>query len=68
MVNSTLLTASRSNPSVAEILSHPSYPSTIWRLEPSQEGKLPVAKARGGPINLSYEVHGTGDIKMVVSI
>jgi hypothetical protein len=53
-------------PTVAEVLAHPSYPDTIFQLIPTKSGKLPVAANRGGPFNLDWEVHGTGDIKLVV--
>ncbi|KAG4027073.1 hypothetical protein MFRU_033g00440 [Monilinia fructicola] len=52
-------------PSVAEILAHKSYPDTIWRLTPTQSGKLPVGKGRGGPFNIDWEVHGSGETKVV---
>lgn len=51
---------------MAEVLANPAYPTTIWDLTPTQSGRLPVAKNRGGPINIEWEVHGTGDIKLVV--
>lgn len=51
-----------------EILAHPAYPDTIWNLTPTQSGRLPVAADRGGPINIEWEVHGTGDIKLVVCL
>ena len=50
-----------------ELEKHPEYEHTIWRLKPDQEGKVAVAKDRGGPINIAYEVHGHGDRKIVVS-
>ena len=53
-------------PTVAEILAHPSYPDTIWNLVPTQSGQLPVAAGRGGPFKVDWEVHGAGDIKLVV--
>lgn len=53
-------------PAVAQILSNPAYPDTVWDLTPTQSGKVPVAEGRGGPFNIQYEVHGTGDIKLVV--
>lgn len=53
-------------PSTEETLKHPAYPATIWALEPHQKGKLPVAKDRGGPVNIAWEVHGDGPIKLVV--
>ena len=50
-----------------EIKNHPAFPTTTWRLQPTQEGKLQVAKDRGGPIGLSWEVHGDGKERLVVS-
>jgi hypothetical protein len=38
-----------------------------WKLKPSLKGKLEVAKGRGGPFKISWEVHGRGDRKIVVS-
>jgi hypothetical protein len=52
---------------VDELQQHPEYNHTIWHLKPTKEGKVPVAKDRGGPINLAYEVHGSGDRHLVVS-
>ena len=49
----------------AEIQAHPEYPHTFWALEPTKKGKLDVANGRGGPIGISWEVHGTGPIKLV---
>lgn len=57
-----------SRPKVAEILAHTSYPDTIWNLTPTQRGQLPVAATRGGPFKIDWEVHGKGDIKLVVSM
>jgi hypothetical protein len=51
---------------VAEILAHPTYPDTIFQLTPAKRGKLAVAANRGGPFNIDWEVHGQGDIKLVV--
>lgn len=50
-----------------ELQKHPEYEHTIWKLTPTQEGKVAVAKDRGGPINIAYEVHGHGERKLVVS-
>jgi hypothetical protein len=36
-------------------------------LQPTREGKLKVADGRGGPFDLSWEVHGKGETKLVVS-
>lgn len=51
---------------MAQVLAHPSYPDTIFQLTPTKCGKLPVAAKRGGPFNIDWEVHGDGDIKLVV--
>lgn len=50
-----------------ELQKHPEYEHTIWKLKPSLQGKVAVAKDRGGPFNIAYEVHGHGDRKLVVS-
>lgn len=50
-----------------ELQKHPEFEHTIWKLKPTQKGKVAVAKNRGGPINIAYEVHGHGDRKIVVS-
>ena len=52
---------------VAETVKHPAFPTAVWNLEPAKKGLLPVAEGRGGPFNLSWEVHGTGPVKMLVS-
>ncbi|KAK3317815.1 Alpha/Beta hydrolase protein [Cercophora scortea] len=52
-------------PTVAETKSHPAYPTTIWQLEPDRSGLLPVAEGRGGPFNISWEIHGEGPIKVL---
>ncbi|SZF06223.1 unnamed protein product [Blumeria hordei] len=52
-------------PSVEEITAHPSFPDAIWKLTPSQKGSHAVAAGRGGPFNIDWEVHGSGDIKLV---
>jgi hypothetical protein len=57
-----------SRPNVEQILAHPAYPDTIWKFKPTQNGKLPVAVGRGGPFNIDWEVHGNGDIKLVVCV
>lgn len=50
-----------------EILKDPAYPTAIWELEPHRSGRLPVAADRGGPLNISWEIHGEGPIKLLVS-
>ncbi|KAH8594699.1 Alpha/Beta hydrolase protein [Bisporella sp. PMI_857] len=52
-------------PTVAEVLAHPAHPYTLWNLEPTRKGLLPVAANRGGPLNIEWEVHGKGDIKLI---
>ena len=39
-----------------------------WPLKPAEKGKFAVAKGRGGPIQISYEIHGTGPTKLVVGL
>lgn len=50
-----------------ELLKHPEYNNTIWQLEPEKKGHAEVAKDRGGPLKIAYEVHGHGDRHLVVS-
>jgi hypothetical protein len=52
---------------VEELQQHPEFNHTIWDLKPEKKGKALVAKDRGGPINIAYEVHGHGDRHLVVS-
>ena len=52
--------------SAEELKKHPYFHKLEWDLPPTKEGLCPVAKGRGGPFNLWYEVHGTGDTKLVV--
>lgn len=53
-------------PSVEETLAHPAFPGTIWALEPHSHGKVAVAKDRGGPVDIAWEIHGSGPVKLVV--
>ncbi|KAL8785135.1 MAG: hypothetical protein Q9213_003553 [Squamulea squamosa] len=43
-----------------EVLRHPKFGQTTLDLVPQQRGKACVAKDRGGPIDIAYEVHGSG--------
>ncbi|KAK0371464.1 glycylpeptide N-tetradecanoyltransferase [Colletotrichum melonis] len=52
-------------PTAEETMRHPSYSSTIWNLEPDRKGKCPVAKDRGGPFNIAWEIHGHGPSKII---
>jgi hypothetical protein len=51
----------------AEIYAHPEYGKVPWEGKPTQEGSVDVAKGRGGPVSIAYEIHGTGPHKLVVS-
>ncbi|CUS06975.1 unnamed protein product, partial [Tuber aestivum] len=52
-----------------EIRGHPAWSTVIQVQTPSRQGAAPVAKNRsGGPINIAYEVHGTGAIHIVVRL
>lgn len=53
---------------VEELKQHPEFQYVTWDLKPTKEGKVPVAKNRGGPVELSYEVHGHGPIHLVVRL
>ncbi|CAD0014355.1 unnamed protein product, partial [Aureobasidium pullulans] len=53
--------------SAAEVQAHPEFPYTTWDLKPQSKGKLSVAKGRGGPLDIAWEVHGEGENKMVTS-
>ena len=52
--------------SAVELVKHPEFEHVTWPLKPAEKGKVAVAKGRGGPIQISYEVHGTGPMKLVV--
>jgi hypothetical protein len=49
------------------VQAHPEFPYITWDLKPQSKGKLSVAKNRGGPLDIAWEVHGEGENKMVVS-
>nr|POE88340.1 hypothetical protein CFP56_11569 [Quercus suber] len=50
-----------------ELQAHPEYPHVNWDLTAERKGRVEVAKGRGGPLKISYEVHGRGSKKLVVS-
>ena len=54
-------------PSIDETTNHPAYPSAVWNLKPDRNGLFPAAKDRGGPVNIAWEIHGTGPTKLLVS-
>ncbi|KAI9816458.1 MAG: hypothetical protein M1827_001590 [Pycnora praestabilis] len=49
----------------AELVQHPEFEHVTWDLKPAQKGKVEVAKGRGGPFDIAYEVHGTGPLHLV---
>ena len=51
----------------AEIVEHPAFKTVKWHLKPTEKGKCPVARGRGGPVDIAYEIHGDGPIHLVVS-
>ena len=53
---------------VAQLQQHPEFKNAIWDLKPTDKGKVDVAKERGGPFKIAYEVHGNGEHKLVVSL
>lgn len=51
-----------------EVADHPAFKEpVIWDLEPTTKGKCAVAQGRGGPFNIAYEIHGVGNLHVVVS-
>jgi hypothetical protein len=50
----------------AEVVEHPEFKHTIWDLKPSKKGKVSVARGRGGPFNIAYEIHGEGPVHLLV--
>ena len=62
------MTSRRSPLSAVDIVTHPEFEHVTWPLKPAEKGKFAVAKGRGGPIQISYEIHGTGPMKLVVSL
>ncbi|KAK4066429.1 hypothetical protein Trihar35433_6856 [Trichoderma harzianum] len=52
-------------PSAEETISHPAFASVIWALEPHQQGTVEVAKGRGGPVKIAWEIHGDGPTKVL---
>ncbi|EHK25390.1 uncharacterized protein TRIVIDRAFT_144398 [Trichoderma virens Gv29-8] len=53
-------------PSAEETVNHPAYSSVIWALEPHQQGTVEVAKGRGGPVKIAWEIHGDGPTKVAL--
>ncbi|KAH7353358.1 glycylpeptide N-tetradecanoyltransferase [Plectosphaerella cucumerina] len=53
-------------PSAEETMKHPAYAGVIWKLEPTKKGILPCAIGRGGPIDIAWELHGTGPRRILL--
>lgn len=50
-----------------EVIAHPAYKHLDWNLPAASTGTTPVAQnRRGGPLNLYWQIHGHGPIKLVV--
>jgi len=51
-----------------EIVDHPAFPTAIWHLVPDKKGFATVAQGRRcGPLEIYYQIHGHGPIKVLVS-
>ncbi|RCI07990.1 hypothetical protein L249_7836 [Ophiocordyceps polyrhachis-furcata BCC 54312] len=50
--------------SVEDTLKHPAFPGAVWNLEPTSSGKTRVGHDRGGPLQIAWEMHGSGPIKL----
>ncbi|OAA62251.1 glycylpeptide N-tetradecanoyltransferase [Cordyceps fumosorosea ARSEF 2679] len=53
-------------PSLDETLNHPAFPGAKWSLIPDSQGKATVAKDRSGPIDIAWQIHGHGPVKIVL--
>lgn len=52
-----------------EVIKHPAYNTINYDLPATTSGSCTVAQnRRGGPLNINYEIHGTGPVKLVVSM
>ena len=49
-----------------EIVNHPEYAHVNWDLKYEKRELIDVAKDRGGPFKLAYELHGHGPRHIVV--
>ena len=51
-----------------EVIKHSAYNTINYDLPATTSGSCTVAQnRRGGPLNINYEIHGTGPVKLVVS-
>lgn len=53
-------------PSVEDVVKSPAFPTAMWQLEPHRSGLLSVAADRGGPLNISWEIHGDGPLQLIL--
>ncbi|KFA60193.1 hypothetical protein S40285_07570 [Stachybotrys chlorohalonatus IBT 40285] len=60
------MSAPKPFPSIHETVHHPAYASAIWDLKPERKETLSVAKGRGGPVDIAFEIHGVGPQKIVL--
>ena len=67
-LNREEITSERPPLTAAELVEHPEFEHVTWALKPAERGKVAVAKGRGGPIQISYEIHGNGPTKLVVGV
>ena len=51
---------------VAQLQRHPDFNNAIWDLKPTDKGEVNVAKGRGGPSKIAYEILGDGEHEIVV--
>ena len=53
---------------VAQLQQHPGFKNAFWDLKPTVKGNVNVARERGGPFKIAYEIHGKGEHRLVVSL
>lgn len=51
-----------------QVTKHPEYPHVNWNLPSNKRERIEVARGRGGPFKLAYEIHGKGPRKIVVRL
>lgn len=52
-----------------EVIKHSAYSTVNYNLPATTSGSCTVAQnRRGGPLNIHYEIHGSGPVKLVVSM
>jgi len=66
-LTSTSTTTSKTPLTVEEIKAHPEFQHVFWNLKATKAGESFVALARNGPLHISWELHGHGPRKLIVS-